>query len=132
MESLKKSLHEFDAIRDGDTIFEDVVPRVQPSFASESIFEKIDPRIVRALQSKGVYGLYEHQGEAISKALQGSNVVLEAPTASGKTLSFSIPMMQSLLKKRGGHALMIYPMNAVAHDQRAQLVDLLENVGLES
>ena len=132
MESLKKSLHQFDAMRDGDTILEDVVPRVQPSFASKSIFQKIDPRIVRALRSKGVSHLYEHQGKAIGEALQGNNVVLEAPTASGKTLSFSIPMMQSLLEKHGGHALMIYPMNAVAHDQRAQLVDLLKNVGLES
>ena len=41
-------------------------------------------------------------------------------------------MIQSLLKERGGHALMIYPMKAVAHDQRAQLVDLLKTVGLES
>ncbi len=132
MESLKESLHKFDAIRDGDTILEDIVPRVQPNFATGSIFQKISPRIVRTLQGKGVQCLYEHQGEAITKALQGNNVVLEAPTASGKTLSFSIPMMQSLLEKRGGHALMIYPMKAVAHDQRAQLIDLLQYVELES
>lgn len=58
--------------------------------------------------------------------------MLEAPTASGKTLSFAIPMMESLLRENSGHALMIYPMKAVANDQREQLVDLLYRVGLQS
>ena len=132
MDGLTKALYEFDALRKDDQISQDIVDRVEPTFADISAFQQINPRIVKALRKQGVQSLYEHQGEAISKALQGSNVVLEAPTASGKTLSFSIPMIQSLLKERGGHALMIYPMKAVAHDQRAQLVDLLQSVGLES
>ena len=132
MNSLIKALYDFDALRNDDQISQDVVDRVEPTFADDSIFQQINPRIVKVLRNQGVRRLYEHQGVAIRKALHGSNVVLEAPTASGKTLSFSIPMMQSLLKERDGHALMIYPMKAVAHDQRAQLVDLLKSVGLES
>ena len=54
------------------------------------------------------------------QALDGKNVVLQAPTASGKTLAFLIPMLEALCKP-GTHALMIYPTKALALDQRDQL-----------
>lgn len=132
MEKLIQSLYDYDALRDADQISTAIQDKIVPSYADDSVFQKINPRIVRALQERGVPRLYSHQGEAIGKALEGKNIVLEAPTASGKTLSFAIPMMQALLSKPGGHALMIYPMKAVAHDQRDQLVGLLKSVGLES
>lgn len=127
-----QSLYDWDALREGDQINTADQDKIVPTYADDSVFQKINPRIVRELRNRGVNRLYAHQGEAISKALQGQNIVLEAPTASGKTLSFAIPMMQSLLSKPDGHALMIYPMKAVAHDQRDQLVGLLKSVGLES
>lgn len=132
MKQLIQSLYEWDALREADRIKEEVQDKIAPSYADDSVFRKIDTRIVKALGDRGMHRLFAHQGEAISKALQGKNIVLEAPTASGKTLSFAIPMMQNLLSKPGGHALMIYPMKAVAHDQRDQLVGLLKTVGLES
>ena len=132
MDNLIQALCDFDALRDKDQLSEDTVNRIEPNYSDASIFQRINPAIVQALRAQGVNHLYEHQAEAISKALQGDNVVLEAPTASGKTLSFAVPMMESLLRANGGHALMIYPMKAVANDQREQLVDLLESVGLQS
>ena len=57
------------------------------------------------------------------QALQGANVVLQAPTASGKTLAFQIPMLESLCQP-GVHALMLYPTKALALDQREQLTRL--------
>ena len=48
---------------------------------------------------------------------------LQAPTASGKTLAFQIPMLQSL-RTPGTHALMIYLNKALALDQRDQLMRL--------
>lgn len=132
MKQLIQSLYEWDALREADRIKEEVHDKIAPSYADDSVFREIDTRIVKALGDQGVQRLFAHQGEAISKALRGTNIVLEAPTASGKTLSFAIPMMQNLLSKPGGHALMIYPMKAVAHDQQAQLVGLLKSVGLKS
>lgn len=132
MYNLIQTLRDFDALRDNDQLSERTVASIEPNYSDDSIFQRINPAIAQALQAQGVNHLYQHQAEAISKALQGNNVVLEAPTASGKTLSFAIPMMESLLREHGGHALMIYPMKAVANDQREQLVDLLERVGLQS
>ena len=132
MTNLIKSLQDFDALREGDTVTEGTVDRVEPVYSDGSIFQQINPKIAQALQEQGINTLYEHQAEAISMALAGSNVVLEAPTASGKTLAFAIPMIERLLKDKSGHALMLYPMKAVANDQRQQLFDLLKKAGIES
>ena len=67
--------------------------------------------------------MYQHQSEAIAQALEGANVVLQAPTASGKTLAFQIPVLESL-REPGAHALMLYPTKALALDQREQLTRL--------
>lgn len=131
MSVLIQRLRDFDALREGDEVAQDTLGRVEPLYGDDSVFRQIDPKLARALREQGITRLYEHQTEAISAALAGNNVVLEAPTASGKTLAFAIPMLNRLLKERG-HALMLYPMKAVANDQRQQLFDLLKSAGLES
>ena len=69
--------------------------------------------------------LYKHQEEAIRKLIGGRNIVVSTGTGSGKTESFLIPILDSLMKERkegrsvtpGVRALLIYPMNALANDQ---------------
>ena len=133
MSALIQRLHasDIDAIREGDVVAQDTLERVEPLYGDDSVFREIAPKLARALREQGITRLYEHQTAAISAALAGNNVVLEAPTASGKTLAFAIPMINRLLTERG-HALMLYPMKAVANDQRQQLFDLLKSAGLES
>jgi len=77
----------------------------------------------------GITRLYQHQADAISAALNGNNVVLQAPTASGKTLSFQVPILEALDQTPDAHALMIYPTKALAFDQRDQLGQLAEHIG---
>lgn len=55
----------------------------------------LDDGIKVALEQRGVELLYRHQAEAITSALEGKNVVLQAPTANEKTLAFQIPMISS-------------------------------------
>ena len=58
---------------------------------------------------------------------------MESPTASGKTLGFAVPMLDVLLREKHSHALMIYPMKALAFDQREQLRQLCAPLpGIES
>ena len=132
MDTLKEALRHFDALRNTDQIHEAILDRVKPVYSDEAIFDELTPKVSYALRAMGINRLYEHQTEAIMSSLQGNDVVLEAPTASGKTLSFAIPMVEGLLRSSGGHGLMIYPMNAVAHDQRDQLVPLFDQVGIQS
>ena len=71
--------------------------------------------------------LYKHQQDAIALAQQGRSYVVTTGTGSGKSLAFFIPIVDQILKAKAAdsrprtRAIIIYPMNALAHDQRDRL-----------
>ena len=74
--------------------------------------------------------LYEHQELAIRAThIKERNVVVATGTASGKTESFLYPILFELYKQHlrgdldepGVRAMILYPMNALANDQRERL-----------
>ncbi|GGL15910.1 DEAD/DEAH box helicase [Planomonospora parontospora] len=76
--------------------------------------------------------LYLHQERAIRKAADGRNLVVATGTGSGKTESFLLPILNSLITEHsngtlgpGVRALLLYPMNALANDQLKRLRQLL-------
>ena len=123
--TLLDALREFDALRDGDAgrdvVHSESLPAIEPTYATAAAFDGLTDAIGEGLRRSGIDRLYQHQASAIAQAIRGANVVLQAPTASGKTLAFQVPMLQSLLVEPGSHALMIYPNKALALDQRDQL-----------
>ncbi|WP_037182166.1 DEAD/DEAH box helicase [Rhodococcoides fascians] len=79
--------------------------------------------------------LYQHQEAAIRKVVAGRNLVVSTGTGSGKTESFLLPILNSLLEERangtlgpGVRALLLYPMNALANDQLKRLRGLLTSM----
>jgi DEAD/DEAH box helicase domain-containing protein len=109
-----------------------VIPSQQPTFAPDGYLERFPPAVRKALVSQGVRALYAHQAEAIDRILAGDDVLLEAPTASGKTLCFNIPLVLGLLEDTQSHALIVHPMKALSNDQRRQFEELagsLEGAG---
>lgn len=87
-----------------------------------------------ALRSRGISELYTHQAEAYRAARAGNHVVAVTPTASGKTLCYNLPVMQSLLENEEGRALYLFPTKALAQDQVAELQALadLMDVGIKT
>lgn len=84
------------------------------------------------LQMPQTRPLYQHQVDAISKVLNGKNIVVSTGTGSGKTESFLIPIFNHLIRQQeenklnpGVRALIIYPMNALANDQIERLRGIL-------
>jgi ATP-dependent helicase YprA (DUF1998 family) len=72
--------------------------------------------------------LYKHQEEAIRRVFAGRNVVIATGTGSGKTEAFLYPILLHLYREfiakelcPGVRALVLYPMNALANDQRDRL-----------
>ena len=124
-------LKEFDALRDSDEVKTGVLERIRPALADDWPAQ-LDSSVRNALVKSGIALPYQHQADAISKSLSGADVVLESPTASGKTLAFAAPMLHSLVRNEGSHALMIYPMKALAFDQRVQIERLCEPLCIES
>lgn len=125
-------LSDADALRSSDKVDYKTIDRIQPSIA-DAWPEDLHPSIRCALDDVGIPRPYAHQAEAVTRSLSGRDVVMESPTASGKTLSFAAPMLDVLTRERRSHALMIYPMKALAFDQREQLRQLCEPLhGIES
>nr|WP_290665128.1 DEAD/DEAH box helicase [Ardenticatena sp.] len=92
-----------------------VLPRRPPRTAPFPA--DLHPSLVEALQHRGVSALYTHQAAAVEAALQGQHVLLVTPTASGKTLAYNVPVLQTLLQDPNARALYIYPTKALAQDQ---------------
>jgi DEAD/DEAH box helicase domain-containing protein len=86
----------------------------------------LDPRLRRALESRGITQFYTHQAEAIEHALAGRNVVVVTPTASGKTLCYNAPALHAILQDPSARALYLFPTKALAQDQLAELHAMCE------
>ena len=105
----------------------------------------IDNKLIRKLRKKGIDYVYEFQEEAINKILLGENIVLVAPTASGKTEAFCIPILQKIseclhssdsktnqtrLKKGQVYAIFLYPTKALSRDQLPKIRTLSTSLGI--
>lgn len=51
-------------------------------------------------------------------------------TASGKTLCYNLPILDSVLKDPLASALYIFPTKALAHDQQKCLLDIVNDIGV--
>ncbi len=60
---------------------------------------------------------------------QRHNVVITTSTASGKTLSFLLPVIQDILLNPTTRALFIYPTKALASDQYRAIKPILDFFG---
>ncbi|HMY21756.1 MAG TPA: DEAD/DEAH box helicase, partial [Polyangium sp.] len=84
----------------------------------------------RALHSRGIEKLYSHQAEALAAAKRGKHVVVATPTASGKSLCFHLPVLQSLMADPDASAIYLYPTKALSRDQEAGVQKLVRDAGL--
>ena len=88
----------------------------------------LDARLIAALRSRGQSPLYVHQAAAVEAAMAGENVVVVTGTASGKTLAYNLPVLNSLLADPQARALYLFPTKALSQDQAAVLAELLETL----
>lgn len=94
------------------------VEHIQPRSARTGELERsLSPELVKCLTNRHFLPLYSHQAEAVNQVLHGKNVMVVTSSASGKTLCYNIPVMQSLLLDKGGRALYLFPTKALAQDQ---------------
>ena len=84
------------------------------------------PGVVRALEAKGIERLYAHQREAYDAAMRREHVVVATPTASGKSLCYVLPILQSLALESGSRALFMFPTKALSRDQEAALREQMQ------
>ncbi len=90
-----------------------------------SLTHDLLPPLRQALDARGARQFYTHQTAAIDAALDGSNVIVSTSTASGKTLCYNVPVLQTLLREPPAQALYLFPTKALAHDQLAEINALI-------
>ena len=92
--------------------------------------DALRPELVQLLRDQGFEGLYGHQVDAISAALAGRDVLVTTPTASGKTLAYTLPVLQGLLDTGGAaRSLWLFPTKALSQDQSSALNRRIETLG---
>ena len=78
------------------------------------------PKAIRGvLHEAGIPSLYSHQARAADLIRAGRDVVVTTPTASGKTLIYNLPVLERYLQDRDARGLYLFPLKALAQDQRA-------------
>ncbi len=93
--------------------------------------DAIDPQLVAALANRGIERLYTHQAQAVEAALRRESVVVVTPTASGKTLCYNLPVLQSILADPDARTLYLFPTKALAQDQMQELHGLITQLGAD-
>ena len=81
-----------------------------------------------ALRDQGIERLYIHQAEAINAVRAGQNVIVSTSTASGKTLCYNIPVLESLLADPLSKALYLFPLKALEQDQLKGLYEIITDI----
>ncbi len=146
---LGKELNPLDSDVDADIDLEDLPPEgrsffrgkdeivlykfmeaMRPDFGCGVGDFDFDLDLKESIKNQGVNKFFKFQEEAIEKILDGNDVIISAPTATGKTEAFIIPIYQKIIEdesKPGGvRALLIYPTKALSRDQLRKLKDLAE------
>ncbi|MEA2351016.1 MAG: box helicase protein, partial [Thermoleophilaceae bacterium] len=85
--------------------------------------EDLHPAFLEALARAGVGELYTHQADALAAAREGHTIVTTG-TASGKSLAFNLPVLDTLAHDARARALYLYPTKALAQDQARKLGEL--------
>ena len=105
-----------------DIIINKLLPAQEGIFASFP--ENLDTRIAVALRNRGIERIYSHQAEVWKLAMQGRNVVVVTPTASGKTLCYNLPCLHTLLNDDRARCLYLFPTKALSQDQQSELNEI--------
>ena len=116
-----------------DVRYRENIAHVETISAKKASFKKVDnlnEKIIKYLDSKDMK-LYEHQAETYESIQEGEHVIITTPTASGKTLAFNLPIMETMIEDEDATALYIYPAKALSNDQLHVLENLEEELDIK-
>lgn len=85
--------------------------------------DDVPDALAGALRSRGIDRLYRHQAQAWAATQAGRHLVVATPTASGKSLCYTLPVLSAAITARS-KALYLFPTKALAQDQVAELLEL--------
>lgn len=102
---------------------------VEPVFKDFPV--SLNYQLIDIMKSRGIEKLYSHQADAIQSIIDGENVVIVTPTASGKTLCYNLPVLNEILKNPESRALYLFPTKALAQDQLDEAHGIITDLGAD-
>lgn len=93
--------------------------------------DDLHPVLQHSLQTRGIERLYTHQKSAYESIMNSKSIVAVTPTASGKTLCYNLPVLQTILGNSNARALYIFPTKALAQDQKSEINEIIEASGAD-
>jgi len=78
--------------------------------------DDLHPALRESLARAGIEALYSHQADALEAARE-DHVIVTTGTASGKSLAFNLPVLDTLANDSRARAFYLYPTKALAQDQ---------------
>ncbi len=97
-------------------------------------YDDLDKPLSRRLQrylTNNNIKLWRHQAEAINAIRNGFNTVIVTSTASGKSLCYNLPVLNSILNDDKTTALYIFPTKALSRDQYTILTNMLTETNIK-
>lgn len=130
---LRKNLQEIMMkLKDTEEYKENIVHwhTLEAKEAKVTAFPDIHSSLKSALEKRGIHSLYTHQSEAYTSVMKGKSIVAVTPTASGKTLCYNLPVLESIIRNSDTRALYIFPTKALAQDQKSEINEIIQEAGL--
>lgn len=93
--------------------------------------DDLHPVLKSALNGRGIEQLYTHQNAAYEKIMERKSIVAVTPTASGKTLCYNLPVLQTILANPSARALYMFPTKALAQDQKSEINEIIQAAGVD-
>jgi DEAD/DEAH box helicase domain-containing protein len=109
------------AREDGRVVAESAEPATMAKLVE--LPDALHPALAEALIGVGIDSLYSHQAAAYETARR-SHLILTSGTASGKSLSFNLPVLDGIAHEPKRRAIYLYPTKALAQDQARKLGEL--------
>lgn len=108
------------------------VPAPIETFAEMQLEHKLSEQLIQNLASCGYTEPTPIQMQAIPIMSQGHSLLACAPTGSGKTATFLVPIVRDLRKprKQGFRALILCPTRELAKQTQRECLRLVEDIGL--
>ncbi|MBS8264644.1 DUF1998 domain-containing protein [Mesobacillus boroniphilus] len=97
---------------------------------TEEMPEELSGILKKALERRGISRLYTHQKSSYEQIMQGQSIVAVTPTASGKTLCYNLPVLQTIIEDPNARALYMFPTKALAQDQKSEINELIQEAEL--
>jgi len=104
-----------------------------PQMGCKVMESGLDENIAKVLEEKGIEQFYKFQEDAILEIMRGNNVIITAPTASGKTEAFVVPILQKILDENSKGrilALFVYPTKSLSKDQLPKIKEIADRLGI--